>query len=534
MKRFGFCALIALMMTVVGCEPPAEEENNDRPKGLHSIKVDASRPYALEQGGEIRVAFTVEDADVVFLGVSDYEVLLRKAGSTQSPTEVAIARVVNGSKAGEYEAIVADCSGAEVYSLSVTLDIKNNTTGTVCKSNKFVVMRSMSLSTGVPVMVINTVGGVPVVDKENWRAARISIDGLGQFESLEECDVEIRGRGNSTWEFDKKPYALKFPSKTSVLGMPKHKRWVLLANTMDRTMMRNRVAYRVAEQTSLAWTPRTEYVEVVLNGEHIGNYLLAEQIRIDKNRINITEMDATDTSGDAVTGGYVYEMDFHFDNVNQWWTPQGFPSSIKFPDEEDIVPAQIEWGKNYFNEVEGVLFGSNFKSPTEGYAKYIDAQSFVDYWLVYEICINHELANPGSVYMHKDRGGKLTAGPIWDFDWGTFAYKASPQARGKLFMMGAIWYRRLFEDPAFKQLAKERWQALYPKFKAIEDFIEEQYAYLGESAKLNFAIWDPTTTGNISGLANGDEHLSFDEAYRRFYDFYVDRIETMNSIFATW
>ena len=227
-------------------------------------------------------------------------------------------------------------------------------------------------------------------------------------------------------------------------------------------------------------------------------------------------------------------MDFHFDNVNQWWTPQGFPSSIKFPDEEDIVPEQIEWGKNYFNEVEGVLFGSNFKSPTEGYAKYIDAQSFVDYWLVYEICINHELANPGSVYMHKDRGGKLTAGPIWDFDWGTFAYKASPQARGKLFMMGAIWYRRLFEDPAFKQLAKERWQALYPKFKAIEDFIEEQYDYLGESAKRNFAIWDPTTTGNISGLANGDEHLSFDEAYRRFYDFYVDRIETMNSIFSTW
>jgi hypothetical protein len=357
---------------------------------------------------------------------------------------------------------------------------------------------------------------------------------VGQFESLDECDVEIRGRGNSTWEFDKKPYALKFPSKTSVLGMPKHKRWVLLANTMDRTMMRNRVAYRVAEQTSLAWTPRTEYVEVVLNGEHIGNYLLTEQIRIDKNRINITEMEASDTSGDAITGGYVYEMDFHFDNVNQWWTPRGFPSSIKFPDEEDIVPAQIEWGKNYFNEVEGVLFGSNFKSPTEGYAKYIDAQSFVDYWLVYEICINHELANPGSVYMHKDRGGKLTAGPIWDFDWGTFAYKASPQARGKLFMMGAIWYRRLFEDPAFKQLAKERWQTLYPKFKAIEDFIEEQYAYLGESAKLNFAIWDPTTTGNISGLANGDEHLSFDEAYKRFHDFYVDRIETMNNIFSTW
>lgn len=533
MKNRLYFALVAAIMFAVGCTNPHEEEGpaNNLKGVLHSVKVDASKAYNFDSNGEVRVAFTVEDADAVFLGVSGYEVLLRNEGTTYEPEQCRLESVVNGDAKGEYIATITNLA-AGFYSLRVTLDIKNNDSGTVYKSNAFVL--SSSLATGLPVMNITTADGKPITSKEDWKDARISIVGTDDFESLEECDVEIRGRGNSTWEFDKKPYALKFPSKTSLLGMPKHKRWVLLANTMDRTMMRNRVAYKVAEQTSLAWTPRTEFVEVMLNGEYIGNYLLTEQIRIDKNRINITEMEPTDNSGEAVTGGYVYEMDFHFDNVNQWWTAQGFPSSIKFPDEDDITPEQIAWGKNYFNEAEAVLFGSNFKDPETGYAKYLDAQSFVDYWLVYEICINHELANPGSVYMHKDRGGKLVAGPIWDFDWGTFAYKASPQAKGKLFMMGAIWYRRLFEDAAFKKLAKERWQALYPKFAALDDFIDEQYAYLGESAKRNFAVWNPATTGNYTGYVNGDENATFDEAVSRLRSMYVERIETLNGIFAQW
>lgn len=384
--------------------------------------------------------------------------------------------------------------------------------------------------TGLPVMIIHTSDGKPITSKEDWKDARIEIKGAGLFDDLKECGVEIRGRGNSTWGYDKKPYALKFPSKTSLLGMPKHKRWVLLANTMDRTMMRNRVAYHVAEQTSLAWTPRTEYVELFLNDKHVGNYLLTEQIRIDGSRIDIAELEPTDNQGEAITGGYVYEMDFHFDNVNQWWTAHGFPSSVKFPDEDDITPEQLAWAKDYFTRTEEVIYSSDFRDPVSGYAAWIDVQSFVDYWLVYEICINHELANPGSVYMHKDRGGKLTAGPIWDFDWGTFSYNASPQAKGRLFMTNAIWYGRLFQDDNFKRVAKERWQTLYPKFKALDLFIDEQYAYLASSAKKNFAIWNPATTGDV----NGDERISFDDAVARMRALYVERIETLNGIFAKW
>ena len=601
------------------CACNTEEPQQTEKKFSRVSVLDQGKAVVMQPNGVVALPFNVYDYEAFTL--SDYQVMLRYKGTTQSPTEVELLRVESHPERSSFSAHIADLATSDYYAIEVTLDFRAKS-GVVISSNPFWLttidaavtidnfrfekkhnpqlstdikmnydnanrltgstpdwVESMELVasfesvgvvsvngevqtsgqskidfskeviytveangvkaeyrvrvknfTGLPIMFIDTADGAPITSKEIWKDARISLYGAGEWDNLEECDVEIRGRGNSTWGYDKKPYALKFPSKTSLLGMPKHKRWVLLANTMDRTMMRNRVAYHVAEQTSLAWTPRTEYVEVVLNGKHIGNYLLTEQIRIDSNRIDITEMEPSDNSGEAITGGYVYEMDFHFDNVNQWWTPQGFPSSIKFPDEDDITPEQIEWGKKYFNDVEGVLFGSNFKDPNKGYAAYLDVQSFVDYWLVYEICINHELANPGSVYLHKDRGGLLTAGPIWDFDWGTFGYNASPQAKGKLFMTHAIWYRRLFEDPAFKQLAKERWQALYPKFAALDDFILEQYDYLGESAKRNFAIWNPATTGNV----NGDENLSFDDAFERLYDFYVDRIVTMNRIFSTW
>ena len=600
------------------CACNTEEPQQTEKKFSRVSVLDQGKAVVMQPNGVVVLPFNVYDYEAFTL--SDYQVMLRYKGTTQSPTEVELLRVESHPERSSFSAHIADLATSDYYAIEVTLDFRAKS-GVVISSNPFWLttidaavtidnfrfekkhnpqlstdikmnydnanrltgstpdwVESMELVasfesvgvvsvngevqtsgqskidfskeviytveangvkaeyrvrvknfTGLPIMFIDTADGAPITSKEVWKDARISLYGAGEWDNLEECDVEIRGRGNSTWGYDKKPYALKFPSKTSLLGMPKHKRWVLLANTMDRTMMRNRVAYHVAEQTSLAWTPRTEYVEVVLNGKHIGNYLLTEQIRIDSNRIDITEMEPSDNSGEAITGGYVYEMDFHFDNVNQWWTPQGFPSSIKFPDEDDITPEQIEWGKKYFNDVEGVLFGSNFKDPNKGYAAYLDVQSFVDYWLVYEICINHELANPGSVYLHKDRGGLLTAGPIWDFDWGTFSYNVSTWAPDRLYLQGTLWYGRMFGDPEFRALAKERWIDIYPRLQSLASFIDAEQEYLRLSAVKNFAMWNPMDTGGI----NGDESLPWAEAYERVRTIYLDRIEDVNRIITT-
>lgn len=381
--------------------------------------------------------------------------------------------------------------------------------------------------TGLPVISIYTDDRGPVTSKEDWKSATLSINGMGQFDDLQDAVVNIRGRGNTTWGWDKKPYALKFEKKTSVLGMPKHKRWVLLANAMDRTMIRNRVAFKVAQQTSLAWTPRNEFAEIFLNGKHLGCYLVAEHIKVDENRVNITELSPEDNEGEALTGGYLFELDFHFDNEWQWRTPRNIPFAIKSPDEEDLTPEQFQWAQEYINSLEGLLYSEDYLSPERGYANYIDQQSFIDYWLVFEVCLNHEIGNPGSVYMYKDRGGKLHAGPIWDFDWGTFSYNVSTSAKGKIYLTGVLWYGRLFRDAEFKALAKERWAEIYPRLQNLLGFIDEQEEYLALSAQRNFALWNPATTGGV----NGDETLSFPEAVARMRSIYAERLTDINNAF---
>ncbi len=122
--------------------------------------------------------------------------------------------------------------------------------------------------TGLPVISIDTPGGQPILSKEEWiEGATIRIDGAGRFDDIQAAATSIRGRGNSTWEWPKKPYNIKLDAKAEVLGMPEHKRWCLLANYMDRTLLRNKTAYYLASQTSLDWTPRCEFAELILNGD---------------------------------------------------------------------------------------------------------------------------------------------------------------------------------------------------------------------------------------------------------------------------
>jgi hypothetical protein len=153
----------------------------------------------------------------------------------------------------------------------------------------------------------------------------------------------------------------------------------------------------------------------------------------------------------------------------------------------------------------------------------------VDYWIVFEVMGNHELGNPGSVYMHKDRGGKLAAGPCWDFDWGILSYKTSPQARTGLINRDAIWYGRLFQDPAFCEKVKARFEELLPQLETIPDYIDSLKEMLEKSAALNFLMWNPAEDASQNGgsIINGDENLTFDEAVSRLKSIYIERLEVI-------
>lgn len=186
--------------------------------------------------------------------------------------------------------------------------------------------------------------------------------------------------------------------------------------------------------------------------------------------------------------------------------------------------------KKYVSDTAEAIYGDNFTDPENGYAKYIDVDSFIDYWLVFEVMGNHELGNPGSVFMHKDRGGELVAGPCWDFDWGVLSFRTSPRAEYDLLNDEAIWYARLFQDPAFRAKVKARFQELLPELKKIPDYMDECEKLLTESAKLNFAMWNPAEDASMNDghIINGDERMTFHDAIARLKDNYRTRLDVMS------
>ena len=372
---------------------------------------------------------------------------------------------------------------------------------------------------GLPVVIIETPNKAEIPSKhEDWLSgSKFTIISPDKDENIS-GEMGIRGRGNSTWKYPKKPYALKLDKKAEILGMPKHKRWVLLANWMDRTLLRNATAFQIAQCTGLDWTPRGRFVEVVLNDEHIGNYYLCEHIKIDENRVNIQEMESTDVSSEAITGGYLIELDIYYDEVNKFRsTIKDLPYMIKEPDEDALVQEQLDYLKNYVDEMEHALYDDALFA-TEKYLEYMDIDSHIDWWFVHELATNAEPKHPKSCYMHKDRNGKLKAGPVWDFDWGTF--------KNRIYHVNekALYFERLFQSPTFTQRVKERWDLFKNKFKAIPSYIDKEQKNIRASEAMNHSYWP------IDKDTNGDEDLSFDAAVKKMRDNYNKKYDWLDKM----
>lgn len=368
---------------------------------LNSISLD-STGLVLEADGSASIDFKVTKACARFnhdISSSSCSVVLRVVSTGNAPENYEISSIEEKDTAnGIYTLTVTDLEISTNYSDEVRIAIlKGSENGSVTyllSNQSFTVTSSLytpgsATFTGLPVVYIDTEDDESITSKKEWVNATLSIDGAGDYDNLDETSCLIRGHGNSTWKWAKKPYAIKFESKTPVMGLPKHKKWILLANFMDRTLMRNAIAYDCGQQTSLDWTPHYRYCELVLNGKHHGNYMFVEQVKVDKNRVDITEMEPNDNSEPEISGGYLFELDFHFDNDIQWHTEEGIPFSIKYPDDDDITTKQVDWAKNYIATVENTLYGDDYLDDAKGYKKYIDLQSFVDYWLIYELMVNH-------------------------------------------------------------------------------------------------------------------------------------------------
>lgn len=366
----------------------------------------------------------------------------------------------------------------------------------------------------LPILYINT--SAPVLNKIDWvKKSTMRVANAGEHDAT--YSTSIRGRGNSTWGYPKKPYAIKLDEKSEVLGMPKHKRWCLLANWMDRTNIRNDIAFKIGSiMSGLEWTPDGRFVDLVVNGEMMGTYYLCEQIKVDKNRVNIDELKPTDFDEALVTGGYLLEFDEYFDEEFKFMTGRlKLPVNLKSPD-EDVPDVQLSYIRSYVDNVESSMAAHPAFSEIESL---IDIDSYVDWWLLYELVGCDEPNHPKSAYMYKKRGGKLYAGPAWDFDWGTFK---SPT---RWLIKNSLWYRYLFSYKEFKSRIKERWAEHRDALGEVPQYIDGVAAEIRESAVFNSRIWP------LDGLSdvNGDESLTFEESVERLKENYQKRYDWIDN-----
>lgn len=232
----------------------------------------------------------------------------------------------------------------------------------------------------------------------------------------------IRGRGNSTWGNDKKPYKVKLKKKAELLGMGANKHWGLIANYYDYTLIRNRYTYWLGTKLGMEYTPKCVPVDVVMNGSYLGSYCLSELVRIDTNRVDLDELDKSVTSGDELTGGYLLNCDMEPKNSSitiNYGDEQSAYYSVESPDfDETMVPEQLEYIKNYVQNIYDAVYSDDF-CDKDGvpYSEYLDVDSMVDYYIVQGTSNNGDAFINGSTYLYKKRGGKLYWGPLWDFDY---------------------------------------------------------------------------------------------------------------------
>ena len=342
--------------------------------------------------------------------------------------------------------------------------------------------------TGLPIIYVNT-NGVAIDSKEDYVEGVASIIGGENYPDLVEAEMKIKGRGNSTWwqggVWGKKPYQIKFDDKTEVLNIPKDKKWVLLAELSDKSLIRNKISREMGDISRFDYVPKAEYVELFINDQHAGTYLIGQKVEESKNRVNV---------GDK---GYLIEIDQtnRIDEDDVYFTTDGwskFPSNLFNIKEPSLELNSSEYNliKNHIIDFEEALFGDDFTDADLGYRAFIDLDSFIDWYLINEICKNQDAATYSSIYFNYIPGEKIKMGPLWDFDlaYGNVDYSNATYPEG-FHIKSNPWYKRMFEDPYFNSLVKDRFLYYETNLDMLLNKIDLIEKYLEKSQQKNFEIW---------------------------------------------
>ncbi len=284
---------------------------------------------------------------------------------------------------------------------------------------------------GIPTLYVETEGGASITSKTEYLACHLTLDCKNMwpdYESEGDLTDNIRGRGNSTWDYyDKKPYKLKLGSKESLVGIGSGKKYVLLANYRDPTNFMNAVTFDMARYMGMKYTNTNRFVELYLNGEYRGMYQLTEQIEQGTNRVGIDKTNGILFNVDEQDGpgGYTEKNAFST-------SVYGLPVSVKHP--EDLSTSELNTIKSDFATVENYIKNANYSSL----GTVVDVESMIDFLIIQEVTRNVELVTPLSMYMFRDSDGIWTFGPVWDFDGG-YAFNWGSMSTSHTYFISQSW-----------------------------------------------------------------------------------------------
>ena len=332
--------------------------------------------------------------------------------------------------------------------------------------------------TALPAIHITTEGGAPILSKEEYIRATVTLEGGTVGDGLNGAGAKIRGRGNSTWRyFDKKPYRIKLDTAADLLGLGRERDFVLLANAGDPTMLHNALYFSIAATLGDTVTSKYAFVSVYLNGAYEGIYLLCEQNEAGDNRVPIDDGESgladcgylVEFGGNTADGeSYSFPMPAVTHNGMTYEFREGFAATLKSPESDVMTEAQRAYIYDYTVRVNRAIFTGDFATFTS----LCDLDSFVRAFIVNEMMMNNDLDY--SVYFYKPAGGKLCFGPLWDADQsaGT-SLKCGTRTDGFYVSRYESWLTSLWQMPEFRAAVKEVWQANRAYFAALPALAEE-------------------------------------------------------------
>jgi hypothetical protein len=381
------------------------------------------------------------------------------------------------------------------------------------------------VKTNLPLLIIDTRGQVILNEPKITAYLKVVDNGPGQLNGLlddatdYEGNIGIELRGQSSQMFPKLGYGVELrtpagaDTSVSLLGMPAEADWVFSAPYSDKSMMRNAISYELGRKMG-GWQPGFKYCEAYLNGSYIGVYMLIEKIKRGADRVDINKLKPDEVSGDNLTGGYIVKVDKIQDiGTDEYF--YSYPSipynnainyafTYVYPRFDEIVPEQKSYIQNYILTLQNTLNGNSFKDPVTGFRKYMDINSFVDFQIINELANNVD-GYRFSTFFYKQRdsdGGKLFAGPLWDFDlsYGNVDYDNKCLATdnwlykryGASGNWSMHWWSRLMEDPDYNHAFAARWKALRAGPFSTDSIMADLDAHvqnMGDAIKRNFAKW---------------------------------------------